>query len=96
MIIAHRLSTIIDSDRVLVMDKGYGREYDHPFKLLAANDSDDEISKKTEDGTEDGFFARMVKATGDDPAKQMFSIAKGKYSNTANINVDRLLHPSTD
>jgi len=69
MIIAHRLSTIIDSDRVLVMDKGYGREYNHPYKLLAANDSDEQITKKTEDGKEDGFFARMVKASGDDPAK---------------------------
>ena len=61
------------------MDKGYGREFNHPFKLLAEFDGDSEITKKTEDGTEDGFFARMVKATGDDPAKQMFSIAQGKY-----------------
>ena len=42
-------------------------EFDHPYKLLAENDGDEEINKKTEDG-EDGFFARMVKATGDSAA----------------------------
>ena len=84
MIIAHRLSTIIDSDRVLVMDTGRGKEYDHPFKLLAENDADSTITKKTKDGQEDGFFARMVKATGEGPSKQMFTIAKGKYEGSTN------------
>lgn len=32
--IAHRLNTIMDSDRVLVMDKGRMAEYDHPHILL--------------------------------------------------------------
>jgi ATP-binding cassette, subfamily C (CFTR/MRP), member 4 len=61
MIIAHRLATVIDSDRILVMDGGYGREYDHPFKLLTNEDTDNEI-------TRDGFFAKMVRATGGETA----------------------------
>lgn len=68
MIIAHRLATVIDSDRILVMDVGLGKEFDHPFKLLAAEDSDKTITKKTADG-DDGFFAKMVKATGAEPSQ---------------------------
>lgn len=68
MIIAHRLATVIDSDRILVMDVGFGREFDHPYKLLTTHDSDKTITKKTADG-EDGFFARMVKATGKEPSQ---------------------------
>src|SRR5690606_10860499 len=35
--IAHRLSTIANYDRVMVMDKGRVREFDHPYKLLVKN-----------------------------------------------------------
>jgi len=78
LIIAHRLASVIDSDRILVMDKAYGVEFDHPFKLLADNENDEEITKTTEEGKQ-GYFAAMVKAAGEDTAKQLFSIAKEKY-----------------
>lgn len=78
LIIAHRLATIIDSDRVLVMDKGEGVEFDHPFKLLTNEDTDTQITKTNEDG-EQGFFAKMVQATGAATATQLFEIAKETY-----------------
>jgi len=75
LIIAHRLSTIIDAERVLVMDSSYGREYDMPYKLLAEEDDDTHITKMKEDGSDFGFFAKMVKAMGDETSQQMFDIA---------------------
>lgn len=56
------------------MDKGEGKEFDHPFKLLVENDEDDHITKLNEDG-EDGFFAKMVKATGEESSQSLFEIA---------------------
>jgi len=61
------------------MDSSYGKEYDHPFKLLAESETADEINKMIETGSELGFFAKMVKAMGDDPSVQMFNIAKQNY-----------------
>ena len=58
IIIAHRLATVIDSDRILVMNNGYGEEFDQPYKLLVKTEGDKEITNH------DGFFAKMVKATG--------------------------------
>lgn len=78
LIIAHRLATVIDADRILVMEGGYGREFDHPFKLLANDDADTTITKTDQDGTP-GFFAKMVRATGEETAAQLFTIAKEKY-----------------
>ena len=40
ILIAHRLATVIDSDRILVMDQGCGREYDHPYRLLVEKEGD--------------------------------------------------------
>ena len=53
------------------MDKGRNMEFDHPFKLLVENDDDEEITKKAESG-EDGFFAKMVKATGESASESLF------------------------
>ncbi|KAF3925946.1 hypothetical protein ABW20_dc0106339 [Dactylellina cionopaga] len=39
MTIAHRLNTIVDYDRVLVLDHGEVKEYDHPWTLLQKKDS---------------------------------------------------------
>ena len=58
MIIAHRLATVIDADRILVMSDGTGVEYDHPFNLLAEDREDECITN------DDGYFAKMIKATG--------------------------------
>ena len=65
VIIAHRLATVIDSDRILVMDGGHGREFDHPYKLLVNSEGDNSI-------TSTGFFAQMVQATGDDTSGSLF------------------------
>jgi ABC-type multidrug transport system fused ATPase/permease subunit len=43
--IAHRLNTIMDSDKVMVLDKGYLVEFGKPINLLKI---------------ENGYFASMV------------------------------------
>jgi hypothetical protein len=55
------------------MDAGTGKEYDSPFKLLALNDKDDEITNK------EGHFASMVEATGKKTSRQLFEISKASY-----------------
>lgn len=37
--IAHRLGTIMDADKILVMEAGHVKEYDHPRNLLNNPDS---------------------------------------------------------
>ena len=73
MIIAHRLATVIDADRILVMNNGHCEEFDHPLNLLADNpEADTKITKQ-------GLFAKMILATGEESAQQLFDIAKQKH-----------------
>ena len=72
LIIAHRIVSVIDADRILVMSDGAKKEYDHPYKLLAACDGDNSI-------TSTSLFAQMVKATGEETAQGLLKIAKKKY-----------------
>ncbi|XP_037050747.1 multidrug resistance-associated protein 4-like isoform X2 [Bradysia coprophila] len=71
--IAHRLHTIIDSDKVIVMDAGKIREFDHPYKLIQMRG---------------GFFKRLLDQTGSTTAKELSSVAKKSYdlSITKNVN----------
>ncbi|KAG7207749.1 hypothetical protein KM043_009361 [Ampulex compressa] len=62
--VAHRLNTIMDSDKVLVMDKGRMAEYDHPHILLQNNYSQ---------------FTSLVKETGRAMYDQLVKIAKQSY-----------------
>ena len=73
VIVAHRLATIIDADRILVMKDGQMGEFDHPYRLLVADDGDETITNL------DGLFARMVLATGEDNAHSLFGIAESAF-----------------
>lgn len=64
--VAHRLNTIMDSDKVLVMDKGRMAEYDHPHILLQNRYSQ---------------FTSLVKETGPGMYDQLVKIAKQAYIN---------------
>lgn len=62
--IAHRLHTIMDSDMVLVMENGYTKEYDIPYKLLQQPF---------------GIFRDLVSNLGHAEKKNLTEIAKKKY-----------------
>lgn len=74
LIIAHRLATVMDSDAILVMDQGKGKEYDHPFKLLVKDNQDREITN------EKGYLSKMVQATGKKTSMQLFNIARSTFN----------------
>lgn len=61
--IAHRLNTIMDSDKILVLDKGKVAEFASPKKLLK---------------NKNGIFFSMVQATGKSSAEYLTDIAEGK------------------
>ena len=61
--VAHRLETVIDSDRIIVMDKGEVIEFDQPHKLLQKG----------------GHFASMVEATGKERAALLREKAHAAY-----------------
>jgi len=63
--------SVIEMDRVLVLKDGSGIEYDHPFKLLANDESDIKIT-----GT--GRFAKLVEKAGKPESEEMFEVAKQK------------------
>ncbi|CRK99302.1 CLUMA_CG012571, isoform A [Clunio marinus] len=62
--IAHRLHTIMDSDMVLVMENGYAKEYDVPYKLLQQPF---------------GIFRGLVNNLGQAERHNLTEIAKLKY-----------------
>lgn len=62
--IAHRLHTIMDSDMVLVMENGYAKEYDIPYKLLQQPF---------------GLFRDLVGNLGQEEKQNLTQIAKKKY-----------------
>ncbi|XP_012274704.1 probable multidrug resistance-associated protein lethal(2)03659 [Orussus abietinus] len=62
--VAHRLNTIMDSDKVLVMDKGRIAEFDHPYALLQDSYSN---------------FNSMVRETGRAMYDQLVRVAKQAY-----------------
>ncbi|GME83639.1 unnamed protein product [Ambrosiozyma monospora] len=66
--IAHRLKTIIDYDKILVLDAGKIKEFDHPYKLIV-----DKTSQFRDMCMDTGEFDDLVAL-----AKQAFVDAKNK------------------
>lgn len=62
--VAHRLHTVMDSDRILVMDAGYAKEFGVPHTLL--NDSN-------------GMLRSIVDATGHQESESLKRIAEEKF-----------------
>lgn len=58
----------MDSDKVLVMDKGLVNQFDHPHLLLQ---------------DESGIFAGMVQATGPQESARLQEVAKHAYESKA-------------
>ena len=63
--IAHRLHTIIDSDRILVLERGQLVEFAPPYDLLRNRKS---------------FFSKLVSQTGKKEAAKLKQMAKDMYN----------------
>jgi len=63
--IAHRLHSVMDCDRILVLDNGYLKEYDHPHKLLSNPNS---------------ILSSMVEHTGAASSKILRQVARDTFS----------------
>ncbi|ODV87244.1 hypothetical protein CANARDRAFT_194758 [[Candida] arabinofermentans NRRL YB-2248] len=57
--IAHRLKTIIDYDKILVLDAGKVKQYDHPYKLIV--DKETQFSQMCQDTGEFDELVRLAK-----------------------------------
>ncbi|XP_022919142.2 probable multidrug resistance-associated protein lethal(2)03659 [Onthophagus taurus] len=64
--IAHRLNTVMDSDKILVMDDGEAKEFDHPYVLLKAQ----------------GIFYGMVQQTGRSMSDTLTRVAESNYNSS--------------
>ncbi|CAG9837334.1 unnamed protein product [Diabrotica balteata] len=71
--IAHRLNTVMDSDKVLVMDAGTLKEFDHPHLLLQ---------------DKSGIFYGMVQQTGKTMAETLHQLAKYSYETISHLQPD--------
>ena len=76
LVIAHRLNTIIDSDKVLVLDKGEVVEFGSPWTLLSGDDN--------------GYFAGIVDQTGSAMAKALKTQAEISHRNKMNSKVHEI------
>lgn len=73
--IAHRLHTIMDSDRIMVLDAGYLKEFNEPYHLLRC--------KRT-------ILYGLVKQTGHDEAQNLFEISIKAHCKRHHISVTEL------
>lgn len=60
----------MDSDRILVMENGFAKEYDIPYRLLQQPN---------------GIFQNLVNSLDQDEKQKLIEIAKSKYEENFNI-----------